>query len=153
MAWVRGFVVFLGLLQAGYMTFDGAHALVRGNYITPSTGPYAGRLGPWESVVEAAGIRARSVQMKLIFIAYGSIWLAATYYFARGARWGRAGAILTVVGSLWWIGPATFLALTQLMLLILLPPKRPPPVIVPAPPIVLVPAAEPEPPPAEFPST
>jgi len=136
MAWVRGFVAFLGILQAGYMTVDGVHAIVRGNYVTvlPRVArfesarvrePSAPML--WEGVVKAAGINPRSAWMKLFFVAYGLAWLAVIYRFATGHAWGRAGMILMVVGSLWWIGPATFLAISQLLLLILLPSNRPPP--------------------------
>ncbi len=136
MAWVRGFVAFLGLLQAGYMTVDGVHAIVRGNYVTvlPRVARFErARLRDpsapflWEGVVKSAGIDPRSVWMKLFFVAYGLAWLAVIYRFVAGRAWGRAGMILMVIGSLWWIGPATFLAISQLLLLILLPSNRPPP--------------------------
>ena len=58
----RGWIlvlVALVLFEAGWMAFDGAHALVTGDYVTPSTGSYAGQLGPWADVVSAAGIGPR----------------------------------------------------------------------------------------------
>lgn len=125
MAWLRGFVVLLATIQAGFMEIDGLHALLLGDYITPRTGKFAGQLGPWSYVVESFGIEPRSLLMKLIFVAYGALWLFVTYHFARGHRWGRAALIAAVIGSLWWVGAQTPLALAQLLLLILLPPNRP----------------------------
>ena len=33
-------------------------ALVKGDYVTPKSGPYAGQLGPWSNVVSASNPRA-----------------------------------------------------------------------------------------------
>jgi hypothetical protein len=39
-------IVALALLEGSWLAFDGAHALITGDYVTPKTGRYAGQLGP-----------------------------------------------------------------------------------------------------------
>ncbi len=46
----------LAVSEAGYMAFDGSRALLVGTYITPQSGPFAGQLGPWSSLVANLGI-------------------------------------------------------------------------------------------------
>lgn len=128
MAWVRGFVVLLAVIQGGYMIFNGGHALVTGDYITSAKGPNAGKLGSWAGIVEHAGIPPRSFLMKLIFLAYGSLYLFAAYSFARGRRWGRAALLATALGSLWHVGIGTLLAFTQIIILLILPGRHGEPV-------------------------
>ena len=125
MRWVRVFVIVLATMQAGFMLFDGLHALLTGDYFTPRSGPFQGKLGPWAGVVESVGLPARSLPMKLIFVAYGSSWLFLVYEFARNHPWGRAGMILAAACSLWCLGPGTPLAIAQLLILCLLPSNRP----------------------------
>jgi hypothetical protein len=153
MPWLRGLVIALAIFQGSYMAFDGAYALVTGNYLTPRSGPFAHQLGPWASVVKAAGIEPRSFLMRFIFLAYGSALLAATYRFARRRPWGRALLLLAEIGSLWWVGAQTPVALTQILILLLLsdPPAEPAavaPVAVEVPAEAELPAVAPAEPPA-----
>jgi hypothetical protein len=60
MARLRWAVVVLAVLEAGWMVFDGARALVVGDYVTPSSGEYAGKLGPWAGLASALGVEPRS---------------------------------------------------------------------------------------------
>jgi hypothetical protein len=46
MHWTGWIVAALAALNGGWMTFDGARALIVGDYVTPSSGEYAGQLGP-----------------------------------------------------------------------------------------------------------
>jgi hypothetical protein len=121
MAWVRRFVVLLALIQGGFMIFDGSHALLAGDYVTPSKGRNVADLGPWANIVTAVGIPPRSTLMKFLFVAYGSLWLVVAYHFARGHRWGKAGMLAAAVGSLWYVGIATLFAFTLILILVLLP--------------------------------
>lgn len=57
MKWV---IALLIAVTAGYMLFDGIHALTIGNYVTPSDGEYAGQLGPWAGLVSSVGIDPNS---------------------------------------------------------------------------------------------
>src|SRR5688572_12949035 len=86
----RWLVVALAGIESGWMVFDGARALVVGDYVTPQTGEYAGQLGPWAALISAIGIDPRSTAMKLAFVGYGGAWLLVAGAFARRAPWARA---------------------------------------------------------------
>lgn len=111
-------VLALTLLEAGWMTFDGARALVMGDYVTPRAGAHAGQLGPWQHVVSAIGIAPRSTAMKLIFITYGLSWLLIAVGFARGTSWGWTAMVVAAVASLWYFPIGTLCSVVQLVLLL-----------------------------------
>jgi hypothetical protein len=123
MIWVRRFVTFLAACQAGFMVFDGLHALTLGDYLVPIQGPSAHGGQLWANIVQGAGIAPNSLMMKSIFIGYGLLWLSIVWTFARGFRWGRALMILAAIGSLWHLGAGTPIALMQIILLVLLPSR------------------------------
>ncbi len=52
-------IILLAVLNFGYMLFDGSGALIKGDYIRPTRGEYAGQLGPWSKLVKAIGIKPR----------------------------------------------------------------------------------------------
>jgi hypothetical protein len=107
----------LVLVEAGWMAFDGAHALVTGDYVTPSSGAYAGQLGPWSAVVGAVGIEPRGTAMKTVFLAYGSLWLAATAALAGRLPRGRGILAAFAAGALWYLPFGTLASVAQLALL------------------------------------
>ncbi len=39
MNWLVWIVVLLAFVEGGWLAFDGGHALVTGDYVTPSSGP------------------------------------------------------------------------------------------------------------------
>ena len=121
MSWLRWIIILLALLQAGWMAFDGSRALIVGDYVTPSSGEYAGQLGPWSRLVAAAGIPPRSILMKSIFVIYGLIWLLITAAFAfTNAPWSWPAMFLAALLSLWYLPIGTALGLLQLLLLLIL---------------------------------
>src|SRR5688572_19435740 len=93
-------------MNAGYMVVDGVRALVTGNYFTPSSGEYAGQLGPWSKLAETIGIHPMSTLMKSIFVGYGLVWLVVIAFFITGAKWAPAAMLALAIGSLWnmWMG-------------------------------------------------
>ena len=121
MSWLRIIIILLALLEAGWMAFDGTRALIVGDYITPSSGEYAGQLGPWSRLVSAAGIPPRSTLMKSIFAVYGFTWLALTAVFAfSNASWTWYAMFLAALLALWYLPIGTALGLLQLSLLLIL---------------------------------
>eukprot|EP01030_Chromulinospumella_sphaerica_P013273 gene13273-biopygen11568 len=74
---MKSIIVFLAVLNFGYMALDGSRALVTGSYIAPSSGEYKGRLGPWSKLVSAVGIEPEGKLMKTIFVVWGIVGLAA----------------------------------------------------------------------------
>jgi hypothetical protein len=105
---LRIVVVVLALIQGSWMAFDGTRALTVGDYVTPSTGPHAGQLGPWHYAVEAVGIPARSTGMKLVFVLFGLTWLVVAVGFARHFPWARTAMLVMGVASLWYLPVGTF---------------------------------------------
>lgn len=125
MSWIRWGLVALALIVAGYMAVDGVRALWVGDYFTPTSGRYAGRLGPWSHVVSAVGIEPRSTVMKALFAGYGTAWLVVVALFLRGESWAWWGMLVAAVGSLWYLPVGTLLGVLQIVLLLVLRGRAP----------------------------
>jgi hypothetical protein len=100
------------------MVYDGTRALVVGDYVTPTSGAYAGRLGPWADLVAAIGIDPRGLFMKIAFVAYGAVWLGVVVAFVLRRRLAWIAMMIAAIGSLWYlvIGTVTSLAVIGLLL-------------------------------------
>lgn len=116
MRWV---IIVLAVAEAGFMVFDGVRALTLGDYLTPSSGEYAGQLGPWSSVVGSVGLDPRSSTMKWIFVAYGTTWLVVIVAFALEQAWAWWAMAALAIGSLWYLIPGTLISVLILVLLML----------------------------------
>ena len=116
MKWV---IAVLVAFTAGYMLFDGVHALTKGDYITPSEGDHAGQLGPWAGLVESVGIDPHSTLMKTIFVAYGFSALVGVTGYLTHQPWGRSALLLMSVLGLWYMPIGTAINIIVLMLLFL----------------------------------
>jgi hypothetical protein len=92
------------------MAFDGLRALILGDYLTPTTGPYAGQLGPWSSVVGAVGIAPRSSTMKMLFVLFGVTWLGATAGFLCRTPWSSRALAGLAVATLWYLPVGTLMS-------------------------------------------
>lgn len=111
-------VAALALVESGWLAFDGAHALLTGDYVTPSSGTYAGQLGPWADLVSAVGIPPRSALMKSIHLGLGTVWILATIGFAAKLRRARHAMIACALLTLWYLPFGTVLSAIQLGLLL-----------------------------------
>src|SRR5690242_9476658 len=100
MKWI---IVILIILSAGWMFADGLRALVLGDYVTATSGEYAGELGPWAGVLKAAGLEPRSTTIKTIFVLYGVSAFIAVTGFATDQPWGRNYLIVMAVLGLWYL--------------------------------------------------
>lgn len=94
-------IILLSLLNAGYMAFDGARALMLGDYIRPTEGEYAGQLGPWTKVVNAIGIDPMSTLMKSLFLLIGIYGIIATLCFAFNVASGWKMLLAFCILSIW----------------------------------------------------
>jgi len=120
MPWTGWLVVVLVVLTAGWMLFDGTRALIFGDYVTASSGPYAGQLGPWSGLVKAAGIEPRSTLMKTIFVGYGLVALGVLACFVIDLSWARTALIgMALLGS-WYLPVGTLTNLIALILLLMM---------------------------------
>lgn len=112
-------IVVLAAVVAAWFAFDGAHALLTGDYVTPSSGAYAGQLGPWATMMAATGVDPRSTLIKSLFVVYGLGWLFVIGAFAIGRRWAWGGMVTAAVASLWYLPFGTLLGVIQVALLFL----------------------------------
>lgn len=127
---LKGCIIVLALGPGIFMTFDGLRALILGDYVTPTTGEYAGQLGPWSDVVGAIGIAPRSTLMKVIFVLFGLAWLGAIAAFVRSIPRSRGTLAVLAVATLWYLPVGTVLSILMLIALALLarrPNKSPQP--------------------------
>ncbi len=108
---IRRIIIGLSLLQAFWMTFDGTRALIIGDYLTPKSGPNAGRLGPWSGLVTSLGIEPRSTLMKSVFICYGLAWFTAIIFFVLGDGRAKWAVMALSVGTLWYLPVGTAISL------------------------------------------
>ena len=112
-------IVALVLLTGGWMAFDGAHALVTGDFVTPSSGEYAGQLGPWAAIPRFLGIDPRSLGVRLLFLVFGVSYLAALVAFLRTSR-----AAMLAVFAAFALLYLPFGTMTSIVVLILLASLR-----------------------------
>ena len=119
MHWLGWVVLVLAFVEGSWLAFDGGHALLVGDYVTPKSGQYAGQLGPWAQVVSAIGIEPRSTLMKSIHLALGSAWLIVMVGFALRVPWGWWGMLVCAVLGLWYLPFGTILSIVQVVLLLL----------------------------------
>jgi len=116
--WLRWVIAALAFSEAGWMVFDGLRAVLTGEYTVPRSGPHAGQLGPWASVVSAVGIEPHSVGMKWFFVIYGAAWLALTVCFLANLSWAKWMMLLAAVGMLWFAPLGTLLSVLQIVLML-----------------------------------
>ena len=112
-------MVVLALIEGGWLAFDGGHALITGDYVTPQSPDRRGQLGPWSRVVAAVGIEPLSTLMKGIHVGLGLGFLATTACFALGVPWARTGMIFCAGLTLWYLPVGTLLSLIQIVILLL----------------------------------
>ena len=114
-AWlILALVLFVGL----WLAYDGARALILGDYTTPSSGRFAGQLGPWAGLFEGLGINPRSTAVKALHVLYGALYsLAGLAWLMVGERLRRPLALLAVLG-LWYLPFGTLINLAALALLL-----------------------------------
>ena len=110
----RRVAVLLAVMLGGWLLFDGARALLLGNYVTQATGPYAGQLGPWATLLNSIGIPPRSRAAIFLHLVTGLLWMIVAA--APAHRRLRSAVVATVVG-LWYLpfGPVIGLACCALL--------------------------------------
>jgi len=117
LSWI---VIILALLDGGFMAFDGARALIVGDYIRPQSGEYAGQLGPWAKLVSKIGIDPESTLMKLIFAIYGIAWVVVIVCFALKKPWAWNAMLIFATASIWYLWIGTMSSILQIILLLII---------------------------------
>ena len=121
MHWLGWIVVLFAFIEGGWLAYDGGHALVTGEYVTPTSGEYAGQLGPWSKLVSSVGIDPRSTLMKSIHLILGLVWVAMIACFVLRMPWAWRGMFICAVAGLWYLPFGTLLSVIQIVLLLLRP--------------------------------
>jgi len=119
MHWLDWMILGLAFIEGGWLAFDGGHAFVTGDYVTPQSGKFAGQLGPWSKIVSAVGIEPRSTLMKSIHLVLGFTWLVVMVCFAIQLPWGWWGMLTCAILGLWYLPFGTLLSVIQIALLLL----------------------------------
>ena len=109
----------MAFLNASYMLFDGSRALITGDYIRPKTGEYAGKLGPWTTIVEKAGIDPMSTAMKSVFVVFGLAGIFFSGAYALNFDWAFRALLILNICSLWYWVFGAISSIIQLLLMFL----------------------------------
>ncbi len=115
---LKWIVVVLAFFQGSWLAFDGGRALIKGDYITPRSGPYAGQLGPWSRVVAKAGLEPRGAFVKTLHVALGLAWLVALILFITRPALGWWVALFCGAATLWYLPMGTAIGLLVIVLLL-----------------------------------
>lgn len=118
----RWIVALAALANAGWFVFDGTYALFTGAYVSPSSGPWAGRLGPWADLVARVGVDPTSTEMKGAFVAYGIIWILLIPFYLVHVPLSRLAMLVMALGAAWYLPFGTILCAAQIFLILL--PKK-----------------------------
>ena len=113
---LRLVAVALASILGGWLVFDGLRALIVGDYLTPRSGSYAGRLGPWAQVLTAVGIDPRSPIIKGAHVVLGAAWLALADAIAVQSAWPRFSVLICAIATVWYLPFGTVVAIAQIML-------------------------------------
>ena len=127
MNWKTWLSLILIASSASWMIFDGARALILGDYVTPQTGEYAGQLGPWSNLVQALSIEPRSLLMKLIFVTQGMATMTIIVCYLLNKPWARTSLLIAMILGMWYLPVGTLVNLIALILLLLTRSKALPP--------------------------
>jgi hypothetical protein len=114
---LKWIVLALALIQGGWLVFDGSRALIVGDYVTPSTGPHAGQLGPWSRIVSAIGLEPRSTFIKCVHLFLGIAWLIGLILFLVRPTAGWWVLLVCGVATLWYLPIGTVASLIVLAML------------------------------------
>ena len=114
---IKYIIIILSFVNSAYMGYDGVRALLKGDYIRPQTGEYAGQLGPWTKVVEKIGIDPMSNTMKCIFVLFGVTGLILTTCFAMNMSWAWKAMMIYNACCIWNLFFGTASSVLQIILL------------------------------------
>jgi len=114
---LRWLILLFALVEGGWLAFDGAHGLITGDYVTPSSGEYAGQLGPWSKLVSAVGIEPRSTFFMGVHLALGVAWLVSIAGFLVRRPWSWRAMLACAVAGLWYLPFGTLLSALQIFML------------------------------------
>ena len=109
MRWRRALAILCAVIVGAWLAFDGARALIVGDYVTPSSGRFAGRLGPWSQLFTAIGVDPRSTGVKAIHVVVGGLILLGTLALLVREKRAKPAFLITCALGLWYLPFGTLL--------------------------------------------
>ncbi len=128
MQWMEWTVVVFASLEGGWLLFDGLHAMITGDYVTPSSGQYAGQLGPWSKLWVAIGVDPRGFFVQSVHVALGALWMVSLVAFVNGASWAWTAMLACAIAGIWYLPFGTILSILQIVFLLLVASRAGPPI-------------------------
>ncbi len=116
---LKWIIIILSFMMYSYMVVDGSRALMIGDYFRPSTGEYAGQLGPWAEVVKSVHIDPESDFMKWTFLLWGAIGLFIMVSLAMNVKDSAKALLVLTIMSLWYMMMGTMTGVLIIVLLII----------------------------------
>jgi hypothetical protein len=114
----RVVVLLLALVMGAWLLFDGIRAFATGSYTTPTSGEFAGQLGPWARVVAAIGLDPHGVVVRAVHLLLGASWLAVAAGVLRRRPWASRVLLVAAVLTLWYLPVGTIAAVVVIALLL-----------------------------------
>jgi len=106
---VKSVLLFVALINGGWMLFDGAYVLRHGKYFGSDVP------GPWRYVVQVLGLDP--LKLGPLFLAFGAMWILAGLAMMMG--FSRLPLIVISVATLWYIPIGAILSVVTLALVFL----------------------------------
>ncbi|MFV2055630.1 MAG: hypothetical protein ACC707_04140 [Thiohalomonadales bacterium] len=107
---VKYSLLFLAVLNGGWMLFDGIHVIRKGKYFGPD------EPGSWSKIVSALGINPFS--MGPVFVVLGIVWFLSIGGIVTSSSWGWLSLLITAIATLWYVKIGTVISLIVIAILI-----------------------------------
>ena len=102
-------LALIGVLAGGWMIVDGVHVMLHGKYIGPE------KPGPWSIPFVKLGVDP--FRLGPVFVGLGMLWMIFLVATLAGQAWGRYGAAVVAMASLWYVPLGTVVSLLYLAVL------------------------------------
>ena len=116
--WTKWPVLVICASLGVWMSFDGSRAFLRGDYLTPASGEYAGQLGPWAQVLSAAGFEPRSPFVKALHLLLGISLVVSAFTLYLQTVWSRELVLATSLLVVWYVPFGTISCIANCLLLL-----------------------------------
>ena len=104
-------ITILGLLNGGYMLFDGLFVMVKGKYFGPE------KPGSWANIFYKLNIDV--FKLGPLFIIFGLLWIIWLYALWTKLNWAYVFGLTISILTLWYLPVGTLFSFIILVLLII----------------------------------
>lgn len=104
-------LLFLSVLNGGWMVFEGMHVIRKGKYFGPE------KPGPWSKIVSSIGLDPFSIGP--FFVLLGITWFVSIAGLLMSATWGWYALLASAIATLWYIKVGTAISAVVIVLLVI----------------------------------